>query len=488
MGKLSRRVGLRWQVGALALGALVSSSLGACGESPSPEDGSDDLTSPDDSAPSDDGAPTDDGLEPDGGLSPGDGSGGGGGAAPSECQNDSQCASSSVCHPIQKVCVAEGASCETQDQCGAGTFCDAASQHCLPGLSGSACATSDNCAEGSTCSAGVCQCAGFQREQETVSSPLDIYFMFDRTGSMGRDCEYENGETAPVDSKACFATYAMADYLTSVTPSVDTRLAFQFMSYKDGCDGAPYSQPLVDFTELPLPVDHALIQAISDETFRGGWGTQIEGALIGISAYTTEARSAGREMIGVLMTDGDPEGCDENIDNLAQIIRDHLEATGIRTFIIGMEGATESNLEQLALAGGADPHSDFCGGLEPPCHYWNVGNGSGDAIQSALTAIAGQATPFPCKYDLDEVGDSVSGGLDLDTLNVQLSQNGDTTLIGKVAGESNCPAVAPAWYFDSNATPNEVILCKSACDLVTAAESGATLSIVGGCSETVIFE
>jgi len=312
--------------------------------------------------------------------------------------------------------------------------------------------------------------------------------MFDRTGSMGRDCDYENGANPPEDSKACFATYAMADYLTSVQPDVDTRLAFQFMSYRDGCDGAPYSQPLVDFTTLPLPVDHELIQAISEEDFRGGAGTQIEGALIGISAYTTEARTPGREMIGVLMTDGDPEGCDENIDHLSQIISDHLAATGIRTFIIGMEGATESNLEQLALAGGADPHSDFCGSLEAPCHYWNVGNGSGDAIQSALQAIAGQATPFPCEYDLDEVGASVAGELDLKTLNVQLEQSGDTTLIGKVTGESTCPAAEPAWYFDSNAAPGAVVLCKSACDLVTAAESGAKLSIVGGCSETVIYE
>jgi hypothetical protein len=329
---------------------------------------------------------------------------------------------------------------------------------------------------------------GFQREQETVGGPLDIYFMFDRTGSMGDDCDYVPGGNPPVSSKACFATYAMNDYLTTVEPVNETRLAFQFMSYDNGCDGAPYRTPLRDFATLPLSADDPLIQSISDEEFQGGFGTQIEGALLGIADFTRVSETPGREIIGVLMTDGDPEGCREDIDYLAQIIEQHRESTGIRTFIIGMEGATEENLEQLAIAGGADPHDDFCGSLGAGCHYWNVGNGSGAAIQSALVAIAGQATPFPCRYDLAEVGSTVDGGLDLRTLNVQLTEAGSTTVIGKVGSAADCPALAPAWHFDSTSSPTEVVLCEAACNLVTEASSGAKLSIVGGCSETVIFE
>jgi hypothetical protein len=468
-------------VGAAALAAAL---MGACGESSlgGSEDGLGDDS-------------TVDGIATDGSVLPGDdltGSGGNGmggaSASGSQCEGDVDCLNGQSCHPVQHVCVRAGASCTTQDECKNATFCDALSQSCLPGLSGSACGSDANCVSGSHCSGGVCQCMGFQREQETISGPLDIYFMFDRTGSMGDDCAYVVGDEPPVGSKACYATYAMNDYLTTVSPQVETRLAFQFMSYEDGCDGTPYATPLEDFAALPILPDSSLVQAISDEEFRGGSGTQIEGALIGISSFTKASQTPGREIIGVLMTDGDPQGCDEDIDHLAQIIQSHHDSTGIRTFIIGMEGATESNLEAMALAGGAEAHSDFCGSLTPPCHYWNVGDGSGEAIQSALTAIAVQAAPFPCKYDLDEVGSTIDGGLDLKTLNVQLSEGGQTTLIGKVEGRSICPDSKPAWYFNSNSAPTEVVLCPAACDLVTGAQSGAKLSIVGGCSETVIFE
>jgi len=165
-----------------------------------------------------------------------------------------------------------------------------------------------------------------------------------------------------------------------------------------------------------------------------------------------------------------------------------LATTGIRTFIIGMDGATESNLEELAIAGGAEPHDDFCGSLTPPCHYWNVGDGSGDAIASALTAIAGQAAPFPCEYPLSDIQPPNGATLDLSTLNVQLTQGGVTTVIANVASEESCPADSPAWHYDSAAAPTAILLCQNACDLVTAAEQGATMNVVGGCDETVVLK
>ena len=38
---------------------------------------------------------------------------------------------------------------------------------------------------------------------------------------MGTDCAYVHGDTPPQDSKACYATYALSDYLIDVSPSVD---------------------------------------------------------------------------------------------------------------------------------------------------------------------------------------------------------------------------------------------------------------------------
>jgi hypothetical protein len=324
-------------------------------------------------------------------------------------------------------------------------------------------------------------------EQELVSGPLDIYFIFDRTASMNQDCAYQPGSTPPVSSKACFATYALSDYLINVQPEVDTRFAFQFMSLaNDDCDGALYSTPLIDLTQLPVADNHAMIQAISNETFQGGFGTHIEGALRGIAAYTAANRTQGRTMIGVLMTDGDPNGCNESIGDLSDILADHLASTGIRTFVIGMEGATDSNLERLGQAGGASPHNDWCGGVSAPCHYWNVENGSGDAIRSALQAIVGQAAPLPCQFEVSGLEAPPGERLDYGRVNVNLADpSGTPTTIGQVPNQAACPTDQPAWYYDDPGAPTMIHLCPTACDLVSTAAQGARVTVVVGCQDTI---
>jgi hypothetical protein len=58
------------------------------------------------------------------------------------------------------------------------------------------------------------------------------------------------------------------------------------MSQENDCDGSPYTTPLIALKNLPVAADHALICTISDETFEGGLGTHIEGALRGLARYT----------------------------------------------------------------------------------------------------------------------------------------------------------------------------------------------------------
>ncbi len=152
-----------------------------------------------------------------------------------------------------------------------------------------------------------------------------------------------------------------------------------------------------------------------------------------------------------------------------------------------MDGATEENLEEMAIAGGAEPHDDFCGSIGPPCHYWNVGDGSGVAIADALTAIAEQAVPFACEYEIANLPISMGGQLDTNTMNIQLTQNGESTIIVNVPSEDACPADRPAWYFDGANPPQSFALCENACNLVSAATSGATMSIVSGCLDTVVL-
>ena len=336
--------------------------------------------------------------------------------------------------------------------------------------------------------AGFEACSGSVFKQDEAPTPLDIYFIFDRTASMGTDCAYVHGNTPPVASKACFATYALSDYLINENPIVDTRLAFQFMSLsKTDCDGTLYATPLVALTQLPVPQNDSLITTISNETFAGGFGTHIEGALRGMAQYTSTHVTAGREMIGVLMTDGDPSGCEENITTLSGLISDHLATDKIKTYIIGMTGAVDANLEQYAVAGGADAHADNCGDVAAPCHYWNVGDGSGTAVAAALQGIIKQAVPLPCDYPVAGLTPPTGQSLDLGKVNVTLTDKDQiSTTIGQVADSASCPAAVPAWYYDDPAKPTSISLCKNACDLVTSSTSGASVNIVVGCEDTVV--
>ena len=406
------------------------------------------------------------------------------------CTMDNECAPE-VCHSVSMTCVDAGDECSAQSECTGGTYCADEKGVCLPGTPGSPCESEDNCTNG--CRNGMCGCAGLVQEAQLESGSLDVFLVLDKTGSMRSgmgsdgDCEYEpeTEPTAPVDSKACYATYAVNDYLINVSPQVDTRLAFHFMSYTRGCNGDEYIDPELGLTQLPFDRNDALIQAISDEDFSGGTGTRIEGALNGIARFTRANETDGREMIGVLVTDGNPQGCEENIGDLADIISAHLEDTGIRTFIIGMEGADERSLERLAQAGGAEPHDDYCGGIDPPCHYWNVGDGSGTALADALTAISAQAAPIPCELDITGLQAPPGEAIDYGKINVTFNEGNEVQTIGQVPSSGDCPGDVQAWHYDDAGSPTSINLCPLTCDLVTNAGNGARVDVVVGCNDTV---
>jgi hypothetical protein len=193
-------------------------------------------------------------------------------------------------------------------------------------------------------------------------------------------------------------------------------------------------------------------------------------------------------MIGVLMTDGDPNGCEEDVGALRDIIANHRARTGIRTFVIGMEGATNANLEQLGSAGGAEPNADWCAGGPTPCHYWNVGDGAGQAIATALQAIIRQSAPLPCEYGVVNLTPPPGEELDFSKVNVTLTDPGGvTSIIGQVAGEGACPTGELAWYYDNPVAPSELRLCQGTCSTVTQAAGGSRVNVVVGCRATVII-
>lgn len=229
-------------------------------------------------------------------------------------------------------------------------------------------------------------------------APVDMYIVFDKSGSMGEPI----GNGAPGDcnvgdtkgSKWCRGINALAGYLNSPSAK-DQSAALQFFSGDDNvsCNaGTPYdkaSLPATGYTVLPTTAFNTALNGITP-----GGGTPMEAAIRGLTKFTAANRTPGHVTIGILITDGDPQGCNTDIDDLKDLIDAHYTATKIRTYVIGMNGATFGNLEKLASGGGGAPHaatvgalSQACGNVTAPCHFWNVGDGNPAGFIQALAAI-----------------------------------------------------------------------------------------------------
>lgn len=282
------------------------------------------------------------------------------------------------------------------------------------GSSGASGATSNGGFGGSSGTSGASGTSGSSGGADSGScfAPVDMYIVFDKSGSMGDpagngvpgDCNI--GETK--NSKWCKAINALSGYLKSPAAK-DQGAALQLFSGADNANcnsGAPYdtpAMPATGYTTLPSNT----FDGVLNSTVPGG-GTPIEAALRGLTKFTAANRRPGHVTIGILVTDGDPQGCNTNLDTLSGILDAHFTATKIRTYVIGMEGATFSNLEKIAAGGNAPPHAatvgaltNACGNVPAPCRFWNVGDGDPAGFIQALAAI--QESADGCKPGGGEV-------------------------------------------------------------------------------------
>jgi hypothetical protein len=240
------------------------------------------------------------------------------------------------------------------------------------------------------------------------------------------------------------------------------------------------TQAQVPLSALPIAAPtNALIQSL-EATVPEGNGTPIEAALNGIKTYTAANRDGARVMIGILITDGDPTQCEEDATLLAPILANHLATTGLKTFIIGMNGAVDATLETLAIAGGAPPHMDFCGTVTPPCHYYNVGAGDPAAFASALQQIQLSAA-LPCDFDIPPPPDTQD--LDPNLVNVTFTNLGVANVLSRVNDVTAC--TGDGWYYDNIDSPTKVQLCPTTCTTAEMAGQDAKVDITFGC-ETIL--
>jgi hypothetical protein len=306
--------------------------------------------------------------------------------------------------------------------------------------------------------------------------PLDLIILLDRSGSMNEpgwqywqgeqgDCNID--ETPIKGSKWCRAINALMDFFESDS-SVGTGVGLRTFS-DDGEDCEAYPTLDVDFNIIqggdsdPLLV--ALESEMNDRHAEGS--TPTERALKTIVEFTLarqqENESTGnahRKVIGILVTDGEPQACNRDTEYLNTIVLQHFEETGIPTFFIGMQGADYRGLNTMAEGAGAPEHTEGCNAAVSPCYYYDVGEGDGSILIDTLEEI--RRTVIGCQFAIPE---AEVGLVDLDSIEVQFTPAAGEpveTLTRVLGGEDNC-GDSDGYYTDDDENPTTILLCPETC-------------------------
>jgi hypothetical protein len=201
----------------------------------------------------------------------------------------------------------------------------------------------------------------------------------------------------------------------------------------------------------------------------GGGGTPIYAALDGALRWATEhqAAHATEKTVVIFVTDGEPNGCDEDFDNIAALASQALAKSKVTTYAIGLEGSSEAQMDQLAAAGGTKK------GI-----FVGSGAGAEQELLAALNAIRGAT--ISCDFPVPAATNAAQQ-VDLNKLNVTFTRgNGSAATFRKVATGADCKDLG-AWYYDAPAAPQRIMLCPTACEAVQK-DSAARIEILIGCT------
>jgi hypothetical protein len=214
-------------------------------------------------------------------------------------------------------------------------------------------------------------------------------------------------------------------------------------------------------------------QALTEATMASspgmaGQGTPISAALGGALQWATMQRmtTPTENSVVVLVTDGEANGCDEDIGNIAGLAAAALTASDIHTYAIGLTGSQEADMDAIAEAGGTMQ------GI-----FVSDGANAQQELLTALGDIRGQV--LDCDFPMPEP----KPGIDVDPnlINVNYTAgSGTQTTLTQVPNADACGA-GQSWYYDNVAAPTRIILCQSTCDTITS-DAMASLQILLGCA------
>jgi hypothetical protein len=337
-------------------------------------------------------------------------------------------------------------------------------------------------------------------------TPVSMFVMFDRSGSMLTDTMPTRWDNAATALTAFFQDPEAADLAVALRFFPHTNPAMGCTNNSmSGCIAADCAQPLVPLMADPLmplaklsadpaPMDTheaELVAAITASAPVMGSGNSggtpthaaLQGALEWATAYQTAHPRPEQQTVVVLVTDGEPNGCGNScsmnggnreacLTGISMLASTALANSDIRTYVVGLtdEAASLAFLDDLAVAGGTNEAFIV---LDGPT--------SAMELADALKAIQGSA--LSCDFAYPMVAD---GGMsDPAKINVDYTpgaQGSAKVPFYRVENEAACAtSTQPSWYYDNPMMPTRIFLCPSACTTVTA-DTGAKLDIQIGCT------
>jgi hypothetical protein len=297
-------------------------------------------------------------------------------------------------------------------------------------------------------------------------SPLDMYIVLDRSGSMADNDSW--GEEVQ----------ALTQFFYD-SNSNGLGVGLQYMPIQDLCNIGAYATPAVDISPLPGS-SGPLITSLSNQIPFGGTPTTV--ALEGAMQFgkLRQMNNPDRTFVIVLSTDGVPdESCsfvgDAGLPNTTQNAISVIAAGAaanppIKTFVIGV--GNQPALNAFAKAGGTGSAV-------------LVGAGDGGLTTNieaplieAFSAIRKSA--LPCSY---KIPPPEGGTINFSEVNVTFAPDASSSpqQFYNVASADKCTGSSNDWYYDNPTTPTQVELCPSACTEVKASDNG-NINIEYGCA------
>lgn len=332
-------------------------------------------------------------------------------------------------------------------------------------------------------------CASVKRTGELV--PLDMFVMLDKSGSMqdgGRWTSVTNalknfvesddargmgiglgyypiprGPSTPPPPASCTTNAECLPYFGDCMFGFNVCEA-TLMGMNASCMGGDYKVPSVGIKLLPMAADD--IKKSLNAAKPDGDITPTLPALDGAHLYAEEwaKKNPGHVTVVVLATDGEPNNCGTTTTNTPTNIALRAEQAfqgnpSIPTFVIGV-GDKVGDLDAIAVSGGTNK-----------AVYLSDAN----AYQGLLDALNEIRGSVACEYQIPVPDGNQEA--DHERVNVNITAEGKTETIGRVAAPSECHPDKGGWYYDNPKNPSKILLCAKTCELVKSGSQMAPVQV-----------